>query len=38
MLQEIKFQVQVLKSCKSIQESRNKVQNFKARQIVFIEV
>ena len=42
MIQEIRFQVQVLKPCKSVQESSQKVQDFKtrqlARQIVSIEV
>ena len=38
MLQEIRFQVQVLKPCKSIQESSEKVQDFKAPQLVSIEV
>ena len=31
MLQEIRFQVQVLKPCKSVQESSNEVLDFKAR-------
>ena len=30
MLQETRFQVQVLKSCKSVQESSNEVLDFKA--------
>ena len=42
MLQEIRFQVQVLKLCKSVQESSEKVQVFKtwqlARQLAYIEV
>ena len=38
MLQEIRFQVQVLKSCKSVQESSDEVLDFKARQLAFIEV
>ena len=38
MLQEIKFQVQVLKSCKSAQESSEKVQDFKIQQLASIEV
>ena len=38
MLQETRFQVQVLKPCKSIQESRNEVQDFKVRQLASIEV
>ena len=38
MLQETRFQVQVLKPCKSIQESSEKVQDFKARQLASIEV
>ena len=33
MLQEIMFQVQVLKPCKSIQESSNEVLDFKAQQL-----
>ena len=33
MLQETRFQVQVLKPCKSVQESSQKVQDFKARQL-----
>ena len=31
MLQEVRFQVQVLKPCKSVQESSNEVLDFKAR-------
>ena len=38
MLQETRFQVQVLKQCKSVQESSEKVQDFKARQLASIEV
>ena len=42
MLQEIRFQVQVLKPCKSVQESSEEVLDFKsrqlARQIASIEV
>ena len=38
MLQETRFQVQVLKLCKSVQELRNEVQDFKARQLASIEV
>ena len=38
MLQETRFQVQVLKPFKSIQESSEKVQVFKARQLASIEV
>ena len=38
MLQEIRFQVQVLKSCKAVQESSEKVQLFKTQQLVSIEV
>ena len=38
MLQGTRFQVQVLKSCKSVQESSEEVLNFKARQISSIEV
>ena len=33
ILQETKFQVQVLKPCKSVQESSNEVLDFKARQL-----
>ena len=33
MLQGIRFQVQVLKSCKSIQESSKEVLDFKAQQL-----
>ena len=35
MLQGILFQVQVLKPCKSIQESRNEVQDFKAIATIY---
>ena len=38
MLQETKFQVQVLKPYKSVQESSQKVQDFKTRQLASIEV
>ena len=38
MLQETKFQDQVLKPCESIQESSNKVLDFKVRQLASIEV
>ena len=37
ILQGIRFQVQVLKSCKSVQESSNEVLVFKVRQLVSIE-
>ena len=33
IFQETKFQVQVLKPCKSVQESSNEVPDFKARQL-----
>ena len=33
MFQETRFQVQVLKPCKSVQESSNEVLDFKARQL-----
>ena len=38
MFQGIRFQVQVLKPCKSVQELSEKVQVFKARQLASIEV
>ena len=38
MLQETKFQDQVLKPCKSVQETSEEVLDFKARQLVSIEV
>ena len=42
MLQETRFQVQVLKPCKSVQESSNEVLDFKtqqlARQLASIEI
>ena len=38
MLQGTKFQVQVLKPCKSVQETSKEVLDFKARQLVSIEV
>ena len=37
MLQETKFQVQVLKPCKSVQETSEKVLFIKAQQLVSIE-
>ena len=33
MVQEIKFQVQVLKSCKYVQETNEKVLDFKTQQL-----
>ena len=38
MLQETRFQVQVLKPCKSILESSKEVLFIKAQQLVFIKV
>ena len=38
MLQETRFQVQVLKPCKSVQESSEEVLFIKAWQLVSIEV
>ena len=38
MLQEIRVQVQVLKPCKSVQETSEEVLDFKAQQIASIEV
>ena len=38
MHQEIKLQVQMLKPCKSIQETSEEVLDFKTRQLVSIEV
>ena len=38
MLQGTRFQVQVLKSCKSVQEISEEVLDFKTRQLVSIEV
>ena len=38
MLEETRFQVQVLKTCKFVQESNEEMLDFKARQLVFIEV
>ena len=38
MLKEMRFQVQVLKPCKFIQESSEKVLDFKARQLASVEV
>ena len=37
MLQETKFQVQVLKPCKSVQETSEEVLFIKAQQLVSIE-
>ena len=37
MLQKTRFQVQVLKPCKSVQESSEKVHDFKTRQLASIE-
>ena len=37
MLQETRFQVQVLKPCKFVQKSSNEVLDFKARQLASIE-
>ena len=37
MLQETKFQVQVLKPCKSVQETSEEVLFIKTRQLVSIE-
>ena len=34
MLQKTRFQVQVLKLCKSVQKSSQKMQDFKTRQLV----
>ena len=36
MLQEIRFQVQVLNPCKSVQESSQKVQDFKAQRLALL--
>ena len=38
MLQKTKFQVQVLKPCKFVQETSEVVLDFKTRQLVSIEV
>ena len=38
ILQGTRFQVEVLKSCKSIQESSEEVLDFKTQQLVSIEV
>ena len=38
MFQETRFQIQVLKPCKSVQELNNEVLDFKARQLASIEV
>ena len=38
MLQEIRFQVQVLNPCKSVQESSEKVLDFNTRQLASIEI
>ena len=38
MLQGIRFQVQVLNPCKSVQESSEEVLDFKDRQLVSIKV
>ena len=38
MLQETMFQIQVLKPCKYVQETSEEVLDFKARQLVSIEV
>ena len=38
MLQEIRFRVQVLKLCKSVQETNEEVLIFKTRQLAAIEV
>ena len=38
MLQGTRFQFQVLKPCKFVQESSEEVLNFKAQWLVFIEV
>ena len=38
ILQETRFQVQMLKPCKSIQESSNEVLDFKAPQLASIKV
>ena len=38
MFQETKFQVQVLKPCKSVQETSEEMLDFKTRQLVSIKV
>ena len=38
MLQGTRFQVLVLKPCKSVQETSEKVLDYKGRQLAFIEV
>ena len=38
MLQGTRFPVQVLKPCKSVQETSEKVMDFKTRQLASIEV
>ena len=38
MLQKTRFQDQVLKPCKSVQETSEEMLDFKARQLVSIEV
>ena len=38
MLQGTRFQVQVLKSCKSVQEASEKVLDFKSQQLASIEI
>ena len=38
MFQEIRFQVQVLKPCKSVQESSDEMMDFKAQQLASIKV
>ena len=38
MFQEIRFQVQVLKACKPVQETSEEVLDFKTRQLVSIEI
>ena len=38
ILQEIRFQVQVLKPCKSVQESSNEVSDVKTWQLASIEI
>ena len=38
ILQGTRFQVQVLKPCKSVQESSSEVLDFKVRQLVSIEI
>ena len=38
MFQETKFQVQVLKPCKSVQETNEEMLDFKTQQLVSIKV